>query len=100
DLSKIESGTVIVDVGDVGFGELGDYVDRTFRHFADSKKLAFEVDLAPSLPRAVQTDAKRLQQILKNLLSNAFKFTERGKVGLTIEPAESGWSSDNESLNR
>src|SRR5205085_7491973 len=69
DLSKIESGTVIVDVGDVGFGELQDYVDRTFRHIADGKRLAFDVDLASNLPRAVHTDAKRLQQILKNLLS-------------------------------
>src|SRR4051794_33519437 len=100
DLSKIESGTVIVDVTDVGFGELQDYVDRTFRHIADNKKLGFELDLNASLPRAVQTDAKRLQQILKNLLSNAFKFTDKGQVSLRIETAADGWSSDNESLNR
>src|SRR5205085_1499133 len=100
DLSKIESGTVIVDVGDVGFSELQDYVDRTFRHVAESKRLAFEVDLAAGLPRGVQTDAKRLQQILKNLLSNAFKFTERGMVSLTIEPAIDGWSEDIDSLNK
>src|SRR5205085_3541340 len=70
DLSKIESGTVIVDVGDVTFRELGDYVERTFRHVAENKKLSFDVELEEQLPRAIQTDAKRLQQILKNLLSN------------------------------
>src|SRR5207247_1591829 len=58
------------------------------------------VHLAPHLPRAVYTDAKRLQQILKNLLWNAFKFTERGKVTLSVAPASEGWSSDNAPLNR
>ncbi|HEV2296229.1 MAG TPA: response regulator, partial [Tepidisphaeraceae bacterium] len=101
DLSKIESGTVIVDVGDVGFRDLMDYVDRTFRHVADNKRLAFELDVdTAALPRSVQTDAKRLQQILKNLLSNAFKFTERGKVSLSVEAAAAGWSADSEQLNR
>jgi HAMP domain-containing protein/signal transduction histidine kinase/DNA-binding response OmpR family regulator len=100
DLSKIESGTVIVDVGDVTFRELHDYVDRTFRHVAESKKLGFDVELSATLPRAVQTDAKRLQQIIKNLLSNAFKFTERGRVTLEVSTAAEGWSKDNEALNR
>ena len=67
---------------------------------AEAKKLAFDVELAPHLPRAVYTDAKRLQQILKNLLWNAFKFTERGKVTLSVAPASEGWSSDNAPLNR
>jgi signal transduction histidine kinase/DNA-binding response OmpR family regulator len=100
DLSKIESGTVIVDVGDVGIRDLTDYVDRTFRHVAENKKLEFNVDVQPHLPRSLHTDAKRLQQILKNLLSNAFKFTDRGRVTLAIEQVESGWNSENESLNR
>jgi hypothetical protein len=100
DLSKIESGTVIVDLGEVGFRDLQDYVDRTFRHVAENKKLDLVLDLAHDLPRSMQTDAKRLQQILKNLLSNAFKFTERGKVELRMEHVTDGWSPDNESLNR
>jgi signal transduction histidine kinase/HAMP domain-containing protein len=101
DLSKIESGTVIVDVGDIGFRDLVDYVDRTFRHVAENKKLGFELDVdAASLPRGIQTDAKRLQQILKNLLSNAFKFTDKGKVSLRVDQVESGWSPDNDQLNR
>ena len=100
DLSKIESGTVIVDVGEVWFRDLGDYVERTFRHVAEARRLSFELDVAPELPRSLTTDAKRLQQVLKNLLSNAFKFTERGGVALEIAPATSGWSTDNEALNR
>jgi HAMP domain-containing protein/signal transduction histidine kinase/DNA-binding response OmpR family regulator len=100
DLSKIESGTVIVDLGEVGFRDLQDYVDRTFRHVAENKKLDLVLDLAHDLPRSVQTDAKRLQQILKNLLSNAFKFTEKGSVTLSIDQVTEGWSSDNEALNR
>jgi signal transduction histidine kinase/CheY-like chemotaxis protein/HAMP domain-containing protein len=100
DLSKIESGTVILDIGEVTLRDLQDYVDRTFRHVADAKQLAFEVERAANLPRTVHTDAKRLQQILKNLLSNAFKFTEKGKVSLHVAPANEGWSAENEGLNR
>ncbi|MDB5318697.1 MAG: diguanylate cyclase, partial [Phycisphaerales bacterium] len=100
DLSKIESGTVVVDVADVPFRDLHDYVDRTFRHVAESKKLDFEVTVAANVPRVVSTDAKRLQQILKNLLSNAFKFTERGSVSLEIAAVKEGWNREIESLNR
>jgi HAMP domain-containing protein/signal transduction histidine kinase/CheY-like chemotaxis protein len=97
DLSKIESGTVVVDVGELRFAELHAFVERTFRHVAESRALEFTIDLHPELPRAVQTDAKRLQQVLKNLLSNAFKFTRQGHVSLTIAPAapSTRFESDN-----
>src|SRR5437867_2360390 len=100
DLSKIESGTVMVDVAEVAFRDLRDYVERTFRHVADSRKLEFTQEFSGELPPALHTDAKRLQQILKNLLSNAFKFTERGKVSLQAAPASGGWSPDHETLGR
>jgi signal transduction histidine kinase/HAMP domain-containing protein/DNA-binding response OmpR family regulator len=100
DLSKIESGTVVVDVGELHFDELQHYVERNFRHVAEAKNVGFVVLLGEHLPRSVITDAKRLQQILKNLLSNAFKFTHRGQVTLTIDHADSGWSPDNEELER
>jgi HAMP domain-containing protein/signal transduction histidine kinase/CheY-like chemotaxis protein len=100
DLSKIESGTVIVDVGDITFRDLHEYVDRTFRHVGESKKLDFAVKMDASLPREVHTDAKRLQQILKNLLSNAFKFTDKGSVTLDVQSVTSGWNQENQMLTR
>jgi signal transduction histidine kinase/DNA-binding response OmpR family regulator/HAMP domain-containing protein len=99
DLSKIESGTVVVDVGEVRLDDLHSYVERTFRHVAESKTVEFFIRLAPNLPKSLFTDVKRLQQVLKNLLSNAFKFTHHGQVMLTIDAAQSGWHSDNETLN-
>src|SRR5207245_2058089 len=82
DLSKIESGTIAVEPADVLFPDLRDYVEQNFRHVGDQKGLSFQIDLDPQLPKSVITDAKRLQQVLKNLLSNAFKFTETGSVRL------------------
>jgi CheY-like chemotaxis protein len=99
DLSKIESGTTIVDVSEISFRDLHDYVDRTFRHVAENKRIGYDIDVAAQVPRAMYTDAKRLQQILKNLLSNAFKFTDRGAVTLRVEGAKSGWNPENERLN-
>jgi CheY-like chemotaxis protein/signal transduction histidine kinase/HAMP domain-containing protein len=100
DMAKIESGTMPVEVSEVGFAELQEYVERTFQPVADNRDLLFTVELAAGLPPAAQTDAKRLQQVLRNLLSNAFKFTEEGKVSLRIELAGKGWSADHPALNR
>jgi signal transduction histidine kinase len=93
-------GTVAVDIGEVRLDELQRFVERTFRHVAETKSLKFEIRMDPRLPKSISTDAKRLQQILRNLLSNAFKFTHRGDVNLVIRPASAGWSPDNEDLNR
>jgi CheY-like chemotaxis protein len=88
DLSKIESGSVEADLGDVQFFELAEFVEKTFRHVADQKRLEFRVSLAPELPDSFQTDSRRVRQILKNLLANAFKFTERGSVELRVRTAQ------------
>jgi CheY-like chemotaxis protein/signal transduction histidine kinase/HAMP domain-containing protein len=92
DLSKIESGTVSVEAEEVFFASLLDMVGRPFRHEAENRHLAFEVQADPQLSRSLVTDSKRLQQVLKNLLSNAFKFTEEGGVQLSVSLATSGWS--------
>jgi signal transduction histidine kinase/HAMP domain-containing protein/CheY-like chemotaxis protein len=92
DLSKIESGTVTLNIGAERFSHLHDYVDRTFRQVMEDKALDFKIELAPDLPVAIQTDIQRLQQILKNLLSNAAKFTERGRVTMRMQRARSGWT--------
>ncbi|MFH0945847.1 MAG: response regulator, partial [Planctomycetota bacterium] len=100
DLSKIESGTVTLDMADVPLAGVRDDVERNFRHVAEAKHLDFEILAGAGLPAAIYTDGKRLQQVLKNLLSNAFKFTNKGRVTLTMAPAAGGWSFVNESLNR
>jgi HAMP domain-containing protein/signal transduction histidine kinase/DNA-binding response OmpR family regulator len=100
DLSKIESGTVTVEAEEIGFNSLRDSVERNFRHIADQKNLPFNVEFDAALPRAITTDPKRLQQILKNLLSNAFKFTAHGHVTIHVAPAVSGWSPDHPFLGR
>ncbi len=99
DLSKIESGTVSVEAEEVFFASLLDMVARPFRHEAENRRLAFEVRSDPHLARSLVTDAKRLQQVLKNLLSNAFKFTELGGVHMSVSVAAGGWSEDHPILN-
>jgi HAMP domain-containing protein/CheY-like chemotaxis protein/signal transduction histidine kinase len=94
DLSKIESGTVTVEAEEITFGTLRDVVERTFHPVADSKNLAFQVEIDNTLPRSFSSDPKRLQQILKNLLSNAFKFTSYGQVSMRVKAVAGGWSSD------
>ena len=94
DLSKIESGTVSVEAQEIFFASMLETVTRPFRHEAENKKLSFDVQTDPNLGRALITDSKRLQQVLKNLLSNAFKFTEVGGVRFTVRQAKSGWSED------
>jgi len=100
DLSKIESGTVSIQAEEVLFASLLDAVARPFRHEAESRRLSFEVYADPQLGRSFVTDAKRLQQVIKNLLSNAFKFTATGGVRLSVSIAESGWSPDHPVLGR
>jgi HAMP domain-containing protein/CheY-like chemotaxis protein/signal transduction histidine kinase len=100
DLSKIESGTITLDVGDVLFTDIQDSIERNFNQVAETKKLDFYIDFAPDLPSSLRTDSKRLQQVLKNLLSNAFKFTDEGRVTLSVLPVESGWSSEKPTLQR
>ncbi len=99
DLSKIESGTVTVEAEEIAFTTLREAVERNFRHIADAKNLPFKVEFDPSMPRAIITDPKRLQQILKNLLSNAFKFTAQGHVSISVSLAQDGWSPIHTVLN-
>jgi CheY-like chemotaxis protein/signal transduction histidine kinase/HAMP domain-containing protein len=99
DLSKIESGTVSVEAEEVFFNSLIEMVARPFRHEADNRRLAFEIVSDPRLARSLVTDSKRLQQVLKNLLSNAFKFTEQGKVRLSVSVANEGWAPNHPILS-
>jgi CheY-like chemotaxis protein/signal transduction histidine kinase/HAMP domain-containing protein len=100
DLSKIESGTVTVDVQEVFVTNLVDAIARPFRHEADNRQLSFDVEVDPAIGRSIFTDSKRLQQVLKNLLSNAFKFTEHGGVRLKVAAAITGWNPDHPVLRQ
>jgi CheY-like chemotaxis protein/putative methionine-R-sulfoxide reductase with GAF domain len=100
DLSKIESGTVTVEAEEIGFANVMAAVSRPFKHEAESRHLEFDLQIDPAVGRTMSTDSKRLQQVLKNLLSNAFKFTERGGVQISVRRAEEGWSSDNAILSQ
>ena len=100
DLSKVESGTVSAHPTHVPLVNVREAVQTTFAPVAADKGVALELNFAPGLPRAVYTDETRLLQILKNLLSNAFKFTAQGSVRLDVSPATQGWSPDQTALNQ
>ncbi|HSQ65517.1 MAG TPA: ATP-binding protein, partial [Polyangiaceae bacterium] len=87
DLSKVEAGKVEVKTTTVSIADISDFVERSFRKMAEQKKLELHIEIATTAPATLPTDPLRLQQILKNLLSNAFKFTSAGRVTLTIEAA-------------
>jgi len=99
DLAKIESGTVSLYMHGIALRDLCDDLERTFRPIADTKGLGFTITLDAHLPQYLQTDATRLLQILKNLLSNAFKFTDKGQVALQVTLATTGWSAHLDTLN-
>src|SRR3989440_1927709 len=99
DLSKVEAGKMEVHPSHLGFENVKDYVERSFRPVAEQKTLGFEISMADDLPATIETDEQRLQQVLKNLLSNAFKFTEQGGVTLRLERAPTDMTFDSEILN-
>jgi CheY-like chemotaxis protein len=100
DLSKIESGMMGIEVSEVSVADVAKQLERSFHQLAKDKNLEFLIEPAEDLPPTIRTDDKRLQQILMNLLSNAFKFTEEGKVVLRVAPAPQDESYHLDSLTR
>src|SRR6186713_2215452 len=99
DLSKIESGYISTDFIQIHFNEITSFVESTFKHVSENKNLRFLIEKEKSLPDIIETDSQRLNQILKNLLSNAFKFTEKGEVKLRIYEAHNNWKQHHSSLS-
>src|SRR5829696_5806876 len=100
DLSKIESGYISTDFINVRFNEITSFVETTFKHVSENKNLRFNIEMDTKLPDTLETDVQRLNQILKNLLSNAFKFTEKGGVQLRIYEAHKNWKQSNSNLDK
>jgi signal transduction histidine kinase/ActR/RegA family two-component response regulator len=100
ELAKVESGTIQLEQEDVRVTELRATLLREFEPIAQAKGLAYTIDVQPDCPQFVVTDLRRLRQILKNLLANAFKFTRQGQVHVEVGVAAGGWSPTSESLAR
>lgn len=88
DLSKIEAGKVILTMDEVNVSEIPEHMKLLFNPVAEKKGISFHIKVDADVPQVLHTDGQRLQQILKNLLSNAFKFTEHGSVTLTVQNAD------------
>jgi HAMP domain-containing protein/signal transduction histidine kinase/CheY-like chemotaxis protein len=99
DLSKIESGFISTNIAPVHISEISSFVETTFRPISEARNLRFHIDIQPDIRTSMETDIQRLNQILKNLLSNAFKFTEKGEVSLKIFEAKGKWKPGNSSLD-
>jgi len=98
DLSKVEAGRMIIVPADVRVADICATAEESFRPVANDRGLDYRVELQPGVPETIYTDEQRLQQVLRNLLSNAFKFTERGAVQLSIGLADQGFRFSNPAL--
>jgi HAMP domain-containing protein/signal transduction histidine kinase/CheY-like chemotaxis protein len=98
DLSKIEAGKMHVEMRTFPLTEVKGYVERTFNQIAKQRGLDFQIRISPDAPPVITTDILRLQQIIKNLLANAFKFTEQGHVYLDIASVKQEFAFRNEVL--
>ena len=98
DLAKVESRTVNLEVGEVPVADLAETMVQSFQHAAEEQGLEFTVKIDDALPANIVSDPHRLRQVLKNLLSNAFKFTESGSVMVKFEYVTGGWGASSERL--
>jgi len=100
DLSKIESGFITANISSIRFSEISSFVETTFKPISEAKNLKFRIEVDPKLPENIDTDSQRLNQILKNLLSNSFKFTEKGEIKFRIFRANKNWKTGNLALDK
>ena len=98
DLSKVEAGKLEVNWEKITLAPWITHLEKTFRHVADKKGLGFSVTISDNVPEMINSDSTRAAQILKNLLSNAFKFTAKGEISLNVEKPSNGLQPVNDSL--
>lgn len=99
DLSKIESGTITLELADIPLFEVICSIEKSFRHLAESRGLEFDISSDLDQTLEIYCDGKRLYQVLRNLVSNAIKFTESGQVTVEIAEATGGWSEEHPILS-
>lgn len=100
DLAKVETGTMAIDIAPIEVKELQNRLDQTFNAVTKEKGLEFEIKVKRHVPTSIKSDEKRMMQVLRNLLSNAMKFTQGGSVELVIDLVNSGWRPSFEALNQ
>ena len=100
DLAKIEAGRMTLKISEVRLDELAEHFQKGFRAFAAEKGLDFKVVLNDALPASIRTDRNRLEQIVRNFLSNAFKFTNQGSVILEFNPPSAAANLSGSGLDR
>ncbi|MCX6158424.1 MAG: response regulator [Ignavibacteriae bacterium] len=98
DLSKIEAGRMDIHSETVYVSELVDSMRNNFRHLAEEKGLALNINIESDIPESIKSDRKRIEQIIKNLVSNSIKFTKKGNVTLTFKKPDTGTSFINSDL--
>jgi CheY-like chemotaxis protein len=98
DLARAEANILTLDIGELSLAELRDGMARMFVPVAAEQGMGFRLELDETLPASIQTDPRRLRQVLRNLLSNAFRFSSRGDVVLRMEPRVDGWDLAHERL--
>lgn len=82
DLSKVEAGKMNLNISDIGIKDIAENINRNFKKVAEEKGIGWEVEIDETIPKTFRSDQQRLEQIIKNLVSNAIKFTEEGKVSV------------------
>ncbi len=100
DLSKIEAGKMDITIEDIDPHEIADYTRMHFRHMIENKKLEFVIDVHPQTGDSLHTDRQRLEQVIKNLMSNAIKFTHQGSITFKIEPMAASGNFQNPNLRQ
>jgi CheY-like chemotaxis protein len=98
DLSKVEAGKMAIEVRPFATTDLVEFAERSFRTLAEERGLGFSIEAAPGVAEEIRTDRQRIEQVLRNLLANAIKFTENGSVKFRMEMTEPRRDFESEAL--